>query len=139
MNIASFRVVSDYFITETASLADLILPSSFPIESGGTFTNTQKYILSFQPGIKQGIEKNTCEQLIGIMSAVGNKVNYKSIEEVTAALASELQNINTKTSDRKYNFILTDNDNNYRNYEHGCDYLVKSFESDFQLAFRNIQ
>jgi formate dehydrogenase major subunit len=139
MNIASFRVVSDYFMTETASLADLILPSSFPIESGGTFTNTQKYILSFQPGIKPGIEKNTCEQLIGIMSAVDNKVNYKSIEEVTAALASELQNINTKTSDRKYNFIVTDNDNINRNYEHGCDYLVKSFESDFQLAFRNIQ
>jgi len=139
INKASFRVVSDYFMTETASLADLILPSSLPVESGGTFTNTQKYILSFQPGLNPKLEKNTCEQLIGIMSAVGNKATYKSVEDVTAALASELRDIKPQTSGKKYNFTVTGDDNKNRNYEYGCDYLVKNFESDFHKAFLNNQ
>jgi predicted molibdopterin-dependent oxidoreductase YjgC len=138
LNKASFKVVSDYFITETAELADLILPASLPFESGGTFTNTQKYILSFQPGMQSKLEKNTCEQLIGLISALGNKIKYKTGQDVTVALASELQKIEIKVPRKKYNFTITDDDNNNRNYEYGCDYLVKSFEDDFQKAFENI-
>jgi formate dehydrogenase major subunit len=138
INKASFKVVSDYFITETAALADLILPASLPFESGGTFTNTQKYILSFQPGMQSKLEKNTCEQLIGLISALGNKIKYKTGQDVTVALASELQKIEIKVPRKKYNFTITDDDNNNRNYEYGCDYLVKSFEDDFQKAFENI-
>jgi formate dehydrogenase major subunit len=138
MNNASFKVVSDYFITETAELADLILPASLPFESGGTFTNTQKYILSFQPGMQSKLEKNTCEQLIGLISALGNKIKYKTGQDVTAALASELQKIEIKVPRKKYNFTVTDDDDNNRNYEYGCDYIVKSFEEQFQEAFDNI-
>jgi formate dehydrogenase major subunit len=139
INNASYKVVSDYFMTETAELADLILPSSLPVESGGTFTNTQKYILSFLPGFPSKLGKNTYEQLTGIMSAIDKKANYKSIEDVTSALASELQKLKVNPAPKKYNFCLTGNDNNNRNYEYGCDYLVKNFESDFQKAFLNIQ
>ena len=137
MNKASFTVVSDYFITETAAPADLILPASLPFESGGTFTNTQKYILSFQPGMHSKLEKNTCEQLIGLISALGNKIKYKTGQDVTVALASELQKIEIKVPRKKYNFTVTDDDDNNRNYEYGCDYIVKSFEEQFLEAFDN--
>src|ERR1035437_6268810 len=138
INKASFKVVSGYFITETAELADLILPSSLPFESGGTFTNTQKYILSFQSEMQSKLEKNNCEQLIGLISALGNKIKYKTGQDVTAALASELQKIEIKVPRKKYNFSITDNDDINRKYEYGCDYIVKSFEEDFRKAFENI-
>jgi len=138
INKASFKVVSDYFITETAELADLILPASFPFESGGTFTNTQKYILSFQSEMQSKLEKNTCQQLIGLISALGIKLPYNSIQDITLALASELQKIKIAVADKKYNFSITDDDDDNRKYEHGCDYIVKSFEEDFLKAFENI-
>ena len=138
INKASFKVVSDYFVTETAELADLILPASLPFESGGTFTNTQKYILSFQPGMQSKLENNTCEQFIGLISALGNKIKYKTGQDVTSALASELQKIEIKVPRKKYNFTITDDDDNNRKYEYGCDYIVKSFEDSFQKAFENI-
>lgn len=138
INKASFKVVSDYSITDTAELADLILPASLPIESGGTFTNTQKYILSFQPEMHSKLEKNNCEQLMDMMSELGNKIKYKSIQDITSSIASELQKIKITVADKKYNFSITDNDDNNRNYEYGCDYIVKSFEEHFQKAFENI-
>jgi hypothetical protein len=109
-----------------------------PVESGGTFTNTQKYILSFQPGMPSKLEKNNCDQLIGLISELGNRINYKNIADVTAALASNLQKIEIKVPRKKYNFTVTDDDDNNRNYEYGCDYIVKSFEDDFLKAFNNI-
>ena len=57
---------------------------------------------------------------------------------VTAGLASELQKIEIKVPRRKYNFSITDDDDNNRKYEYGCDYIVKSFEEDFLKAFENI-
>jgi NADH dehydrogenase/NADH:ubiquinone oxidoreductase subunit G len=108
------------------------------MESGGTFTNTQKYILSFQPGLQSKLEKNNCEQLIGLMSVLGNKVKYKSTQDVTFALASELQKREVTIAKKKYYFSITDDDDNNRNYEYGCDYIVKSFEEQFQKAFNNI-
>jgi predicted molibdopterin-dependent oxidoreductase YjgC len=137
INSASFKVVSDYFITDTAELADLILPASLPFESGGTFTNTQKYIVSFQPEIQPGLEKNNCDQLMDIMSELGTKVKYNSVQEITSALASELQKIKILVADKKYNFSVTDNDDYNRNYDYGCDYIVKSFEEGFRKAFEN--
>lgn len=138
INHASFKVVSDYFITETAKHADLILPASLPFELGGTFTNTQKYILSFQPEMQSKLEKNQCDQLIDLMSALGSKLKYNSTQEITTALASELQKIKIPVADKKYNFSVTDNDDNNRNYEYGCDYLVMRFEEDFQKAFEDV-
>jgi hypothetical protein len=84
------------------------------------------------------LEKNTCEQLIGLISALGNIIKYKTGQDVTAALAAELQKIEIKVPRKKYNFTVTDDDDNNRNYEYGCDYIVKSFEEQFQEAFDNI-
>ncbi len=36
----SFVVVQDMFLTETASLADVVLPAANAYEKSGTFTNT---------------------------------------------------------------------------------------------------
>ncbi|MDR3610780.1 MAG: FAD-dependent oxidoreductase [Ignavibacteriaceae bacterium] len=137
INNASFKVVSDYFITETAELADLILPASLPFESGGTFANTQKYILSFESGMNSKVAINTCQQLTALMSLLGEKISFPSIQDITFALASDLQKLETPTPDKKYKFNVTNNDNFNRKYDYGCDYIVKRFEKDFLKAFDN--
>jgi formate dehydrogenase major subunit len=135
INAASFKVVSDYFITETAELADLILPASLPFESGGTFTNTQKYILNFEAGLKSKIEMYNCQQLTGLMSLLGDKLSYPSVQDITFALAAELQKLESIAPEKKYKINFTDEDNYNRKYDFGCDYIVKRFEEDFLKAF----
>ncbi|HRZ76957.1 MAG TPA: FAD-dependent oxidoreductase, partial [Bacteroidales bacterium] len=44
---ADFLVVQDHFMSGTASMAHLVLPSSFAAETGGSFTNAQRMIQSF--------------------------------------------------------------------------------------------
>jgi formate dehydrogenase major subunit len=44
---ASFTVVSDYIMTETAMMADIVLPATLPIETDGSFTNSQRYLKQF--------------------------------------------------------------------------------------------
>ena len=84
------------------------------------------------------LEKNNSEQLIDLMSLLGSRINPKSTNEITLALAAELKKLDVKVSRKKYNFTVTDDDDKNRNYEYGCDYLVKSFEEDFLKAFENI-
>ena len=47
---AEFIVSQDYFMTDTASLADLVLPSTFIFETGGSFTNTQRAVTLTERG-----------------------------------------------------------------------------------------
>ncbi|NTW33719.1 MAG: molybdopterin-dependent oxidoreductase, partial [Bacteroidetes bacterium] len=68
---ADFVVVQDYFITDTAKMANLILPASLPFESGGTYSNTQKIIQKFDKQIEGKVEINSCEQLINLLKKFG--------------------------------------------------------------------
>ncbi len=65
----TFMVVQDYFMTETAKQADLILPASFPVESGGSFTNTQKVIQEFGAEFSPAVEKTSLAQIADLLRA----------------------------------------------------------------------
>ena len=134
---ASFKVVQDYFMTETAELADLILPASLPAETGGTFTNTQKYIQSFEQGMKPKVKLNNWMQLKSLMNMLRKEVTYNSIHDITIQIASELKDADTNHKEKKYEFISTEGDNYSRIFNYGCDSLVKYFEDEFSKAFNN--
>jgi hypothetical protein len=87
--------------------------------------------------MQPGLEKDNCGPLMDIMSELGTKVQYNSVQDITSSLASELQKIKITIADKKYSFNVTDNDDYNRNYEYGCDYIVKSFEEGFRKAFEN--
>jgi hypothetical protein len=38
-----------------------------------------------------------------------------------------------------YNFTLMGGDNPNRTYMHGCDYIVKRFDEEFESAFDNVK
>jgi formate dehydrogenase major subunit len=135
LTIADFVVVQDYFMTETAQHAHIILPASFPVESGGSFTNTQKVIQGFEAQFKPAVEKTGLEQLADLLRAQGIEQGADH-HEVMAEIVSLLPKGDEQS---KYRFSLMGDDNPNRLYEHGCDYIVKRFDEEFEKAFENVK
>jgi formate dehydrogenase major subunit len=133
LSIADFVVVQDYFMTETAQHAHLILPASFPVESGGSFTNTQKVIQPFEPAFDPKVERTGVQQLADLLNALGVKQGAETSEVLEEALSL----LPSAEEEQKYSFENTHHDNPYRIYEHGCDYIVKRFDEEFEKAFEN--
>jgi formate dehydrogenase major subunit len=135
LSIADFVVVQDYFMTETAQHAHLILPASFPVESGGSFTNTQKVIQPFEPAFGPKVERTGLQQLADLLNALGVKQGAETSEVLEEALSL----LPSAEEEQKYSFENTHHDNPYRIYEHGCDYIVKRFDEEFEKAFENVK
>lgn len=131
LSVAEFVVVMDYFMTDTADKADLILPASFPFETGGTYTNTQKVIQQFEKGFDARAGKDTLQQLSGLMNEFGIKQKSKA-QDVMAEIIKLLP---SNAGNEGFSFALTEELNDCRMFEHGCDYIVKHFDNEFDNAF----
>jgi len=121
-----FVVVQDYFMTETAKQADLILPASFAIESGGTFTNTQKYIQTFEKQFSAKTEKLNLEQLFDIAALFGVNGLYDLGDvnlEIVKFLNSEKEEV--------LELITTKENNSERIFNYSCDIIEKMFDENF--------
>jgi formate dehydrogenase major subunit len=130
---ADFVAVQDYFITETAKFADLILPASFPAESGGSFTNTQKIFQKFDATLESKVELSNAMQLIELLKQFGITRIKDQIDAMLEAIAMLPQ----RGQKKKHIFQFTTEDNQNRIFEHGCDYIVKYFNEDFAQKFEN--
>jgi formate dehydrogenase major subunit len=128
-----FTAVQDYFMTDTAFAADLILPASLPIETGGSFTNTQRFIQQFAGSIEPKT-KPSFTQIAELNELFEVKINAGTIEDVMADRIRSL--VPQETKDKKYTLIYTGKDNFSRMFKHGCDALVKRFDDEFEEAFR---
>ncbi len=129
-----FIMVQDYFLTDTAKYADLILPASFPVEIGGSFTNTQKVIQEFEKAEhfgNQKLEKNSYQQLFELLKLFNiNGLNNR--EDVISEIISLLPEA---TSAEKLSFTYTNKCNTNRRFNHGCDSLVRRFKQEFNANF----
>lgn len=126
-NQMDFIMVQDYFFTETALKADLILPASIPAEIGGSFTNTSKIIQKFDKVdlFQVTPEMDSINQLIALNRKFGNEQVEDSIDitmEAIKFLSAENQ--------PKLEFITMAN-NKKQMFTHGCDYLMKMFDDEF--------
>ena len=124
-----FLMVQDYFLTDTAKKADLILPASLPTETGGSFTNTQRVLQTFEAVFEPKVEQVNHEQLFAIISQFA-KCELETLDDVFLEAASKLPKYA-----EKHQFTYTNEDNNFRMFNYGCDYLVKRFEEDFENSF----
>jgi predicted molibdopterin-dependent oxidoreductase YjgC len=131
LSVADFVVVMDYFMTDTADKADLVLPASFPFETGGTFTNTQKVIQEFEKAFDAKAGNNSLQQLAGLMNEFGIKQKSKAAD----VMAEIVKLLPSNGSARKFSFSQTSETNNCRMFDHGCDYIVKYFDDEFNNAF----
>lgn len=125
-----FKVVQDYFMTDTAKTADLILPASFPSEIGGTFSNTQKVILSFDKVLPSRLEIDSIQQLISILKQFGLN-GLENHEDLFPEIIRLLPQTEEEMPVDKLSLFYTTEDNPNRLFNYGCDYLVKRFEEEF--------
>jgi formate dehydrogenase major subunit len=129
---SNFIVVQDVFMSDTAKKADLILPASLWFESGGTFTNSQKMIQTFESGLKSKVEVTSLEQLIKLLAIFGSN-GLNDIHDVNSEALSLLPTISEEV---KHELVYTEKENGEQMFAHGCNYIMKRFDKEFESTLR---
>ncbi|HNQ67772.1 MAG TPA: molybdopterin-dependent oxidoreductase [Bacteroidales bacterium] len=115
-----FMVVQDFFMTDTAKSADLVIPASFHYETGGSFTNTQKVIQQFEKSLNPRCNKDNLEQFSGLFKAFG--VNQSSnANDVWNEIVETLSSV----PEYKLCFGITEKDSCENYFSNTCDILIK--------------
>ena len=83
-----FLVVQDIFMTETAMLADVVLPAASFAEKDGTFTNTERRVQRIRKAVEpEGDAKADWEIFSLVATAMGYPMNYYSAGEIMDEIA----------------------------------------------------
>jgi formate dehydrogenase alpha subunit len=78
-----FLVVQDIFLTETAQLADVVLPVASFAEKQGTFTNTERRSLWVEKAVPApGEARIDWEVIRDVSTRMGYKMEYQSIKDI---------------------------------------------------------
>ncbi len=133
LSSAGFIMVQDYFMSETAEKADLVMPASLPAETGGTYSNTGKVIQQFEKFFDPPGDYPGWMQLVSLMDMLGVN-NGTSLEEIRNEIFSILSCCGVP---KPYQLRTTNGDDANRMFSHGCDYLVKRFDKEYTDAFRD--
>ena len=89
LNKLDFLVVQDIFMTETAKLADVVLPASSFAEKDGSFTNTERRIQRVRRAIPPiGGSRPDGEIIMELAGRMGYTMNYDHPREVMAEIAA---------------------------------------------------
>ncbi len=82
-------VVQDIFLSETALLADVVLPSCSFAEKDGTFTNTERRVQLLRKAINPvGDSKSDWEIICGLSNKMGYAMRYDSAREIMDEISS---------------------------------------------------
>jgi len=83
-----FLVVQDLFLTETAQLADVVLPAASFAETEGTFTNLSGRVQRVRGALRPPGEAKPDDQILAELARVmGNDFGHTSAEKVMAEIA----------------------------------------------------
>jgi formate dehydrogenase major subunit/formate dehydrogenase alpha subunit len=83
-----FLVVQDIFLTETAQLADVVLPSRCFAEKNGTFSNTERRVQLIRKAVEAPGEcKDDWQILCDIATRMGTPMAYASSREIFEEIA----------------------------------------------------
>jgi formate dehydrogenase alpha subunit len=84
-----FLVVQDIFLTETAQLADLVLPAASFAEKDGTFTNTERRVQRVRKAVEApGEAKPDWQIIMELMNRMGYDKKYNDASEIMEEIAS---------------------------------------------------
>ncbi|MGI6037763.1 MAG: formate dehydrogenase subunit alpha [Limnochordia bacterium] len=84
-----FLVVQDIFLTETAQLADVVLPAASFAEKFGTFTNTERRVQLVRRAVDPPGEARGDWQIIcAVAQAMGHPWDYRDEGEIMAEIAA---------------------------------------------------
>jgi len=83
-----FLVVQDIFLTETAELADVVLPGASFAEKDGTFTNTERRVQLLRKAVAPpGEAKEDREIICALSGRMGYPMDYKDSKSVMEEIA----------------------------------------------------
>jgi len=78
-----FLVVQDIFLTETAQLADVVLPAACFAEKEGTFTNTERRVQKVRKAVDPpGSALPDWQAIAALASRMGYEMNYPDAEAI---------------------------------------------------------
>ena len=78
-----FMVVQDIFLTETAQIADVVLPAAAFAESDGTFANSERRVQRVRPAVQPpGQAKTDIDILLALFDRMGYKQSATNASEV---------------------------------------------------------
>lgn len=124
----NFMVVQDYFMTETAKMANLVLPASFNYETGGSYTNSQKYIQLFDKAINPKCKYENLEQLSMLFKQFGISQSAES-----AIIFEEFSEILSNATQYKPSFVNTEISNSEIYFNNTCDILIEKIRNIIEL------
>lgn len=87
LNNLEFLVVQDIFLTETAMLADVVLPGASFAEKDGTFSNTERRVQRVRKAIEPLAGKADWEVIAEILTRMGYPHNYCSASDIFDEIA----------------------------------------------------
>jgi formate dehydrogenase major subunit len=89
-----FLVVQDIFMTETAQLADVVLPSTCFAEKDGTFSNTERKVQRVRKAVEPpGEARGDLSIIMELSSRLGYTMKYDSPEDVLIEFGQVWPNI----------------------------------------------
>lgn len=84
-----FLVVQDIFLTETARLADVVLPSACSAEKDGTFTNTERRVQRIRKAVEPPGEALADWEIITLIARkMGYAMDYHSASDIFEEIRS---------------------------------------------------
>jgi formate dehydrogenase alpha subunit len=100
-----FLVVQDIFMTETAQLADVVLPSKCFAEKDGTFSNTERRVQLVRKAVDApGDVKDDWQILCDIATRMGSPMDYEN----SRAVFEELSRVTPSYAGITYDRIATE-------------------------------
>jgi formate dehydrogenase alpha subunit len=84
-----FLVVQDIFMTDTAKMADVVLPAACFAEKDGTFTSTERRVQRVRKAVEPpGIAKPDWQIFCDLSKKMGYEMDYESAADIFAEAAS---------------------------------------------------
>jgi predicted molibdopterin-dependent oxidoreductase YjgC len=88
LEATEFLVVQDIFLTETAALADVVLPATSFAETDGTFTNTERRVQRVRKAVEPPGEARDDWRIVAELSTrLGYPMSYDDVSQVWDEMA----------------------------------------------------
>jgi formate dehydrogenase major subunit len=81
-----FLAVADIFMTETTSAANVIMPASTHIESGGSFTGSDRRVRRFESACNPPGRKTNLEIINDLAEGLGKNIGFRTPDEAFEAI-----------------------------------------------------
>ena len=93
-----FLVVQDIFMTETAALADVVLPATVFAEKSGTFTNTERRVQRVRKAVNPpGQAREDSQIILELSKRMNYPMEYRTEEEVFLEIGKAWQALSGMT------------------------------------------